>query len=206
MDTSSPPPRPFRLRHLLPNSNPSALSPSFQMSSGPRHWTRHEPPRSRLTRHNRRLAYRWRRFWFHTCFFTALILLILGLSNSFHGRNREQLTGQSDYVVSNHNILRPANSARQTAAEDPEKWLTDNSDNAHAFGAERSWSTLLKRHQWSAKPKAAIISLVRNEELDGIMQSMRQLEYHWNHKYRYPWIFFNEKHFSEEFKVSMKLS
>lgn len=33
------------------------------------------------------------------------------------------------------------------------------------------------------------------------MQSMRQLEYRWNRKYRYPWVFFNEKHFSDEFKV-----
>ena len=51
------------------------------------------------------------------------------------------------------------------------------------------------------RPKAALISLVRNEELDGILQSMRQLEYHWNHNYNYPWIFFSEKPFTDEFKV-----
>ncbi|ETI21827.1 hypothetical protein G647_05896 [Cladophialophora carrionii CBS 160.54] len=52
------------------------------------------------------------------------------------------------------------------------------------------------------RPKAALISLVRNEELDGILQSMRQLEFHWNQQYNYPWIFFNEKPFSEEFKAA----
>jgi hypothetical protein len=31
---------------------------------------------------------------------------------------------------------------------------------------------------------------------------MCQLELHWNHKYHYPWIFFNEKLFSDEFKVT----
>jgi Glycolipid 2-alpha-mannosyltransferase len=51
------------------------------------------------------------------------------------------------------------------------------------------------------RPKAALISLVRNEELDGILQSMQQLEYHWNHLYNYPWIFFSEKPFTEEFRV-----
>lgn len=51
-----------------------------------------------------------------------------------------------------------------------------------------------------AKSKAALISLVRNEELDGILQSMRQLEYRWNKRFGYPWLFFSEVPFSEEFK------
>ena len=69
---------------------------------------------------------------------------------------------------------------------DPVKWLKEN-----------SYPNDLK----AKGPKAALISLVRNEELDGILQSMRQLEFHWNQRYEYPWIFFNEKPFSEEFKV-----
>ncbi len=55
------------------------------------------------------------------------------------------------------------------------------------------------------RPRAALISLVRNEELAGILQSMRQLEYHWNDRYRYPWIFFSEKPFSAEFKVHIEV-
>ena len=59
-------------------------------------------------------------------------------------------------------------------------------------------------NEWfNDRPKAAIISLVRNEELEGILQSMRQLEYHWNKRYRYPWMFFSETDFSDEFKVSL---
>jgi alpha 1,2-mannosyltransferase len=77
---------------------------------------------------------------------------------------------------------------------DPELWLKENLQ-----------ATLSRSQKWwkksAPKPKAAIISLVRNEELEGIMQSMRQLEHHWNNKYEYPWIFFNEKPFSDEFKV-----
>ncbi|KAI9796586.1 MAG: hypothetical protein M1825_000603, partial [Sarcosagium campestre] len=34
------------------------------------------------------------------------------------------------------------------------------------------------------------------------MQSMRQLEFHWNREYQYPWIFFNDEPFSDEFKMA----
>lgn len=53
----------------------------------------------------------------------------------------------------------------------------------------------------NTRPRAALISLVRNSELEGIVQSMQQLEYHWNRNYHYPWIFFNDEEFNDEFKV-----
>lgn len=51
------------------------------------------------------------------------------------------------------------------------------------------------------RPRAALISLVRNSELSGIQQSIRQLEYHFNSKaaHQYPWVFFNDVPFTEEF-------
>lgn len=73
---------------------------------------------------------------------------------------------------------------------DPVRWLQDNSNN--------EWSV---SEGQPGKPKAALISLVRNQELEGIVQSMTQLEYHWNHKYQYPWIFFNDEPFNDDFKV-----
>jgi len=30
---------------------------------------------------------------------------------------------------------------------------------------------------------------------------MRQLEFQWNRKYNYPWVFFNDEPFSDEFKA-----
>lgn len=33
-------------------------------------------------------------------------------------------------------------------------------------------------------------------------QSMQQLEYRWNSKYQYPWVFFNAESFSDEFKAA----
>lgn len=79
---------------------------------------------------------------------------------------------------------------------DPIRWLQENSDN--------KWSVSNRAFGGAGqpnKPKAALISLVRNQELEGIVQSMTQLEYHWNHKYQYPWIFFNDEPFNDEFKV-----
>lgn len=52
----------------------------------------------------------------------------------------------------------------------------------------------------TGRANATLISLVRNDELEGIIRSMRQLELSWNNKYNYPWIFFNDVPFTEEFK------
>lgn len=52
----------------------------------------------------------------------------------------------------------------------------------------------------SARINATIMSLVRNEELKGMLQSMHDLERTWNHKFNYPWTFFNDKPFTQEFK------
>lgn len=50
------------------------------------------------------------------------------------------------------------------------------------------------------KVRAALISLVRNEELEGIISSMKQLEETFNSKFGYDWIFFNDKPFTKQFK------
>lgn len=52
----------------------------------------------------------------------------------------------------------------------------------------------------SNRINAALISLVRNEELDQLIPTMHDLERTWNHKFNYPWIFFNDKEFTDEFK------
>ncbi len=128
----------------------------------------------------------------------TLALLACLLSISAHGGTTSATNG---YTFSKH-ILRPA-SAHQKTGKSPVEWLQRNSNNKYDYNQQTSWSTLFRPSYWSSRPKAAIITLVRNEELSGIMQSMRQLEYHWNHKYRYPWIFFNEQPFSQAFKVCL---
>ncbi|MCJ1315921.1 hypothetical protein MMC15_001241 [Xylographa vitiligo] len=52
----------------------------------------------------------------------------------------------------------------------------------------------------SPRINATLLSLVRNSELDGMVQAMRDLERTWNHKFNYPWTFFNDVPFTENFK------
>ncbi len=47
---------------------------------------------------------------------------------------------------------------------------------------------------------ATLLALVRNNELGGMIQSMRDLEKTWNSKFNYPWTFFNDEPFTDLFK------
>lgn len=47
---------------------------------------------------------------------------------------------------------------------------------------------------------ATLLALVRNSEVDDMVASMNDLERTWNHKFNYPWTFFNDEPFSDEFK------
>jgi len=75
-----------------------------------------------------------------------------------------------------------------TATGEPEGILVRASE-AYAPGAENS-----------ARINATLLALVRNEEIDGMLQAMGDLERTWNHKFNYPWTFFNDVPFSPEFK------
>jgi mannosyltransferase len=52
----------------------------------------------------------------------------------------------------------------------------------------------------TSRINATLLSLVRNEEIDGMVQAMRDLERTWNSKFNYPWTFFNDVPFTEDFK------
>ncbi|OQO15313.1 hypothetical protein B0A48_00696 [Cryoendolithus antarcticus] len=51
---------------------------------------------------------------------------------------------------------------------------------------------------------ATLLSLVRNEEMKDLVQSMQDLERTWNHKFNYPWTFINDVPFTEEFKTEIR--
>ncbi|PWN99954.1 putative KRE2-alpha-1,2-mannosyltransferase [Tilletiopsis washingtonensis] len=54
------------------------------------------------------------------------------------------------------------------------------------------------------RAKAGFIVLVRNNELHGMKESMKDVEFRFNRKYGYPWIFLNNEPFTEEFKKGVK--
>lgn len=51
-----------------------------------------------------------------------------------------------------------------------------------------------------SRVKAAFVILARNSNLDGVRQSIRQMEDRFNRKFNYPYVFLNDDDFTEEFK------
>ena len=180
------------------SSSASSLSSSatFWMSPKPSRWSlaHYLPTRIRSSVSKKQIAV------------IICILLALGFWTtpppSTWKRNVVHLTVQQP-MSNPYQILRPVSQeAPKKHAPDPIRWLEQNSKNRYAevAGANPYLSIPALGHQ-NAKPRAALISLVRNSELPGLIQSMRQLEFQWNRKYSYPWIFFNDEPFSEEFRV-----
>ena len=109
------------------------------------------------------------------------------------------------HITNPYQVLKPIAAAAKKHAPDPQHWLEHNSNNKFALSPKsRLVSSISEFGHVSKRPRAALISLVRNSELEGIVQSMTQLEYHWNRKYQYPWIFFNDEPFNDDFKVGHK--
>ena len=50
------------------------------------------------------------------------------------------------------------------------------------------------------KANAVMLMLVRNNEMEGAVSSVRDLEEKFNWRYHYPWVFLNDAPFTEEFK------
>jgi len=47
---------------------------------------------------------------------------------------------------------------------------------------------------------ATLFMLARNSDVDSAVNSVREVEDRFNHKYGYPWVFLNEQPFSDDFK------
>lgn len=188
----------------LPSGDSSASSSNSSLSSSETFWT--SPPLSRwpvkYIPSKVRNGISKRQAAVVLCLLLALLVWCIPHPSTWR-RRVIHITIQQP-VANPYQLLRP--NSQTTIAKihslDPTNWLKRNSNNKHA---ENTGQGLLKSipllGHHSAKPKAALISLVRNSELLGLMQSMRQLEFQWNRKYNYPWIFFNDEPFSDEFKV-----
>lgn len=80
----------------------------------------------------------------------------------------------------------------------PIRWLRQNTFLNLQDMPESQVQTLTE-----TRPKAAFISLVRNEELDEMVASILQVEDRFNRRetHRYDWVFFNNEEFTEQFKA-----
>lgn len=53
------------------------------------------------------------------------------------------------------------------------------------------------------RANATLVMLARNTEIEEVAYSMKQMEDRFNKKFNYPWVFLNDKPFSEEFIKSV---
>jgi hypothetical protein len=83
----------------------------------------------------------------------------------------------------------------------PIDWLRANSYDAPTYTLPMS--RLQTIH--ATRPRAAFIALVRNSELSGMVHSIAQVEARFNSRktHRYDWVFFNNEHFTDEFKAAV---
>ena len=58
----------------------------------------------------------------------------------------------------------------------------------------------------TSKPRAnaAFVVLARNKELDGVLQSIKSVERHFNRWYHYPYVFLNDGEFDDTFKETVQ--
>lgn len=188
----------------LPSETSSASSSASSLSSASAFWmspaksrwspTKYLPSSVRNTVSKRQLAV-------FLCLGLAIVVWILPPPASWQ---RQVVHVTVPQPPSNpYQVYQPAADDKKKHRPDPHRWLEHNSNNRHAISATSNLLNSVPIYgQVSRKPRAALISLVRNSELPGLMQSMRQLELQWNRKYQYPWVFFNDEPFSDEFKVS----
>lgn len=58
----------------------------------------------------------------------------------------------------------------------------------------------IENYSLDQKIKATFVTLARNSDLYQLVDSIRQIEDRFNHKFHYDWVFLNEEEFSDEFK------
>jgi mannosyltransferase len=54
------------------------------------------------------------------------------------------------------------------------------------------------------RANAAFVVLARNKELEGVIQSLKSIERHFNRWYHYPYVFLNDGDFDDEFRATVK--
>ena len=80
--------------------------------------------------------------------------------------------------------------------EAPSSTLQDSSTPSPHFFLD----PVLDSNSQPRRANATLIILARNSDLEGVIQSMEQVESRFNRKFNYPWVLLNDEEFSAEFK------
>ena len=60
------------------------------------------------------------------------------------------------------------------------------------------------QHTTERRANATFVLLARNSDLEGVVDTIRQMEDRFNKKYQYPWVLLNEEPFTNNFKRSAR--
>ena len=55
------------------------------------------------------------------------------------------------------------------------------------------------------RANATFVFLCRNNDVNGVVSSIQQMEDRFNRRYHYPWVLLNEEPFTEEFKECVSI-
>ncbi|KAL8954567.1 MAG: hypothetical protein Q9183_007046, partial [Haloplaca sp. 2 TL-2023] len=162
--TPAQPPAP---RFELP-SNTSSASSSSSRSSASIFWNSATPtkwsPRQYIPARIRKIIGR-RRIAVLACGVLALLVWIVPPPQTW-GRQVVHIN-VPHHLVSPYQVIRPIAEAARKHPPDPRKWLDHNSDNKFAVSStSRFANAISSMGRASKKPRAALISLVRNSELE----------------------------------------
>lgn len=119
------------------------------------------------------------------------------------GLQDQQERIKAEEVASNSNVQTPlTNENLDEAAQalqnaDSAAGIADMSQNVMDF-IKPSFENHGKR------PKACFATLVRNSELNDLVNSIRKVQQRFNARYKYDWIFLNDDEFTEHFKKTVK--
>ncbi|KAF5865693.1 alpha-1,2-mannosyltransferase (Kre5) [Aspergillus alliaceus] len=80
-----------------------------------------------------------------------------------------------------------------------EKKISEKHDKVFASGCLQ-----VENEQKGPRANAAFVVLARNKELEGVIQSLKSIERHFNRWFHYPYVFLNDGDFDDTFKDTVK--
>jgi mannosyltransferase len=82
---------------------------------------------------------------------------------------------------------------------DPFRKISEKYDKVFAPGCRA-----VEKEVDAPRANAAFVVLARNKEIDGVVQSLKSIERHFNRWFHYPYVFLNDGDFDDEFKETVK--
>ncbi|KAI0009353.1 glycolipid 2-alpha-mannosyltransferase-domain-containing protein [Xylariaceae sp. FL0662B] len=167
-------------------------------------YKRSQPPRWALLA-DRIRPHTFRQFSLRKVIIFLILTFVLFSSAWIFCKDQKKLRGQDTQIQPIDAYLPPlpqlpAGYLSKQEEPHPVRWLR-----ANTFLDIKDMPAQYLETQIKTRPNAALIALVRNEELDDMVASIRQLEIRFNGRetHRYDWVFFNNEEFTDEFKMNV---